>query len=145
VLSGLALVSVLSRLAALAVRALLAVLAARSWRGLPRYESTDAGFAAWLYAIARHVVVDAHRAGQRSIPYADPPDSAADAEPSEDRVVLQEAVARLPEEQRQVIELKFAMGLSNDEVAAAMGKSPGAVNTMRWRALLALRKMLEDA
>jgi DNA-directed RNA polymerase specialized sigma24 family protein len=44
-----------------------------------------------------------------------------------------------------VVELRYLAGLSNDEVAAAMGTSPSAANTKRWRALLVLRDVLKDA
>jgi len=50
----------------------------------------------------------------------------------------------LTEEQAQVIVLKFAEGLSNAEVARAMGKSEGAVKSLQFRALAALRRRLEE-
>ena len=41
-----------------------------------------------------------------------------------------------------MIELKFFLGLTNAEVGRAVGKSPGAVNTIQWRALARLRAIL---
>ena len=40
----------------------------RAWAALPRYKSTGAPFAAWLYAIARHVIADVHRRAHRELP-----------------------------------------------------------------------------
>jgi RNA polymerase sigma-70 factor (ECF subfamily) len=118
----------------------------RAWAALPRYRHTGAPFVAWLYGIARHVVADALRAGARVEPCAEPERGSVDGWAGhDDRVVLGAALARLLAEQRAVIELKFMAGLSNEEVGAALGKSPGAVNAQQWRALSALRDLLGEA
>ena len=59
-------------------------------------------------------------------------------------LTLRGALGRLPTEQRQVIELKYLVGMTNEEVAVAMGTTPGAVNARRWRALKALADVLEE-
>ena len=61
-----------------------------------------------------------------------------------DLLALREAIDLLPTEQRQVVELKYLVGLTNDEVAAALGTTAGAVNAKQWRALRALERLLED-
>jgi RNA polymerase sigma-70 factor (ECF subfamily) len=115
----------------------------RAWAGLPRYRDTGAPFAAWLYGIARHVTADLWRGTTHSEARAEVPDRAVDhGDREEDRMDLALAVARLGEEQRTVIELKFLLGLSNEEVGRALGKSPGAVNALQWRAMVALREIL---
>jgi RNA polymerase sigma-70 factor (ECF subfamily) len=117
----------------------------RAWASLPKYRYMGAPFVAWLYGIARHVVTDVLRAGSRVEPQAEPDRGSFDSWSShDDRLVLGAALARLPAEQRAVIELKFLAGLSNDEVGAALGKSPGAVNAQQWRALTALRDLIDD-
>lgn len=116
----------------------------RAWAALPRYRDTGAPFVAWLYGIARHVVADTVRASVRVEPQAEPDCGGTDTRGREDdRLLLGAALGQLPPEQRMVIELKFLGGLSNDEVAATLGKSPGAVNTQQWRALASLRAILE--
>lgn len=116
----------------------------RAWAALPRYERTGAPFVAWLYGIARHVVADFHRHSAR-VELQEPDEGEAlDTEEYEiDCMVLRSGLDRLPEEQRVVIELKFLAGLSNEEVGAVLGKSPGAVNTQQWRALSALRSFMD--
>jgi RNA polymerase sigma-70 factor (ECF subfamily) len=113
----------------------------RAWTALPKYRDTGAPFVSWLYGIARHVVVDELRRQGRSEPHAE-----VDPGPVEhghdDRLALAAALNALPDEQRQVLELKFLLGLTNDEVGAALGKAPGAVNAQQWRALQALRKVM---
>jgi RNA polymerase sigma-70 factor (ECF subfamily) len=116
----------------------------RAWVQLPRYRSTGAPFVAWLYGIARHVITDEHRRQSKVEPRAELPDTLAKwAE--DDRLSLATAIARLPREQRRVIEMKFLMGMSNPEVAAALETTTNAVNAKRWRALTMLRGELEES
>ena len=61
----------------------------------------------------------------------------------DDRLELTEAIAKLPEDQRIVIEMKYFVGLTNDEVAALMDRSPGAINALQHRAHEALRDLVD--
>lgn len=116
---------------------------ARAWQALPRYRRTDAPFVSWLYGIARHVVADMAKVDHRSEPREDIEAGTWDPWPGRDDAArLRDALDALPEEQRLVIELKFLVGMTNDEVAAALHKRPGAVNTQQWRALRALQRHL---
>jgi RNA polymerase sigma-70 factor (ECF subfamily) len=109
----------------------------RAWRGLGGYRDTGVPFSAWLYGIARHVAIDELRKRHRAEPTDELPDR--EVEPmTADLLTLRGAIDQLPTEQRQVIELKYLVGLTNDEVASAMGCTPGAVNAKQWRALRAL-------
>ncbi len=115
----------------------------RAWKAIPRYRDTGAPFAAWLAGIARHIVADFYRTGGRSEPRAEVPDRPSSFEDGAiDRLGARAAVGKLPKDQHQVIELKFLVGCSNEEVAKALGKSPGAVNALQWRALASLRKIM---
>lgn len=58
---------------------------------------------------------------------------------------LRAALARLTLEQQRAITLRFGQGLSHREVAQLMGKSEGAVKLLQFRALRALRRLLEPA
>jgi RNA polymerase sigma-70 factor, ECF subfamily len=114
----------------------------RAWTALAHYRETGAPFAAWLYGIARHVVADEVARRIRTQPVAQTPDAGVPFR-ADDGLALAEALARLPDEQRQVIELKFLIGLRNPAVAAALNISVGAVNAKQWRAIGALRRLLE--
>jgi RNA polymerase sigma-70 factor (ECF subfamily) len=115
----------------------------RAWVALPRYKRTGAPFASWLYGIARNVVADVVRRSYRTEAREDLDGDAVDPWGGrDDRLALAEAIAALPKEQRQVIELKYLMGLTNDEVGTALGKKPGAINAQQWRALRALERLL---
>jgi RNA polymerase sigma-70 factor (ECF subfamily) len=115
----------------------------RAWRGLGAYRDTGVPFAGWLYGIARHVAIDTLRAAGRTEPRAELPERGVEPMTAE-RMTLHDAIERLPTEQRQVIELKYLVGLSNAEVADAMATSPGAINAKQWRALKALADVLEE-
>jgi RNA polymerase sigma-70 factor, ECF subfamily len=115
----------------------------RAWAGIERYRDTGAPFIAWLHGIARHVVADELARRRRVEPRAEPPEHSRELSVDE-QLTLAQAMDRLPQEQRQVLELKFLVGLTNSEVAAALGKTTGAVNTKQWRALEALRQTLGE-
>lgn len=115
----------------------------RAWAALPRYRDTGAPFVAWLFGIARHVVLDEVARGRRVMPREELPERAR-GWTVDDRLTLAQALDRLPAAQRQVVELKYLAGMRNEEVASALGKSKGAINAMQWRALGALREILEE-
>jgi RNA polymerase sigma-70 factor, ECF subfamily len=103
------------------------------WRGVP--------FAAWLFRIASNLIADRWREGARES--QDPPPGIPDAHERDDierRVMVFQLVDRLPGAQRQVIQLRFVEEKSIREIAAALGKSEGAVKQLQLRALESLRK-----
>jgi len=139
-----------SRLSPAAAEDATAESFARAWASLGRYRDTGRPFVAWLYGIARHVITDAHRADARVRPtddLDDLDDPAVDGHSDRraGQLDLYAAIGRLKGKQRQVVELKYLAGLNNDEVAAALGTTPGAVNTMQWRALRNLERSLEQS
>jgi RNA polymerase sigma-70 factor, ECF subfamily len=115
----------------------------RAWRGLSAYRDTGVPFAAWLYGIARHVSIDELRRQGRVETRDEIPDRGVEPMTAE-VLTLRGAIDELPTEQRQVIELKYLVGLTNEEVAAAMATTPGAVNARQWRALKSLAEILEE-
>ncbi|WP_372671966.1 sigma-70 family RNA polymerase sigma factor [Amycolatopsis kentuckyensis] len=124
----------------------LAVLTA-----LPSYRDQGRPFLAFVYGIAQHKVADAHRAAarDRAEPTAELPDevdSDIGPEQHELRRELHERMARLlevlPDKQREIVVLRVVVGLSAEEVADAVGSTPGAVRVAQHRGLTRLRKVL---
>jgi RNA polymerase sigma-70 factor (ECF subfamily) len=121
------------------LRMLEAIRSSRAWQS---------SFSGWLYRIAHNLVVDYFRAGhQEELPLeewpAPPREHPSDiAERSIARQRLRAAISQLTGEQNVVITLKFLEGMSNAEVARAIGKSEGAVKSLQFRALAALRRMI---
>jgi RNA polymerase sigma-70 factor (ECF subfamily) len=107
-------------------------------------------FVAWLYRIAANVVVD-HVRSQAARKEKDLREDTADTVDatatlpgvSDRRMDLAQAVADLTDDQRELITLKFIEGLSNAEIAEATGRSAEAVRALQFRALIALREILD--
>lgn len=106
-------------------------------------------FRSRLMTIARNTVIDAARR-QRPVASLDAtrpaaaeagPEHVAIARSERDRVHA--AVARLPETQRQVVELRL-VGLKGPEIADVLGISHGAVKTANYRAYQRLRELLGE-
>jgi len=65
------------------------------------------------------------------------------AEQNESRHAVKEAMNHLTREQQHVLALRFSQGLSIEETAQTMSKTAGAVKVLQFRALAAIRKLLE--
>ena len=70
------------------------------------------------------------------------PTSESDPSMMVDRLDLRDALAKLPANQREVVILRFLVGLSALEVAEVIGKGPDAIYSLQARAFLALRAHL---
>ena len=126
----------------------LAVLTA-----LPGYRVQGRPFLAFVYGIASHKVIDAHRAAtrNRSEPVADIPDAVESSDGPEQRALRIELSSEmgklldtLPEKQREILVLRVVVGLSAEETAEAVGSTPGAVRVAQHRALARLRKSMPE-
>jgi RNA polymerase sigma-70 factor (ECF subfamily) len=131
---------------------LTAVVFAKAWEGIERFQWRNLPFQHWLLRIASNVVVDHWRSRRRATTSIDGLADAASDEPlPEDRVAydvemqtLQAALLRLPDDQRDVLILRFIEGYSHAETASVLHKSEVAVRQIQVRALRAVRKQLTD-
>jgi RNA polymerase sigma-70 factor, ECF subfamily len=115
----------------------LANLARFEWRGLP--------FAAWLLRIASNAIADSWKAKSREHgnPSSDEPLSHdIGVEDVERRARLFRLVTTLPNDQRRVIEMRFAQEKSIREIAQGLGRTDGAVKQLQFRGLESLRAQL---
>jgi len=128
----------------------------RAFRALPAFRG-QAKFSSWLYRIALNLCRDWMRRERRT-PIVQPPedvdlmDLATAAEPSEsieDLVarkdmtrLVENAMTRLPEEQRTAIVLKEYHGLTFQEIADLMGCPLSTVKTRLYQGLTVLRREL---
>ena len=117
---------------------------------LPRYEAREAPFRSWLFRIAHNVVVDELRGRRPHATLAAVAGMAASGPTPEEAAIgeerhrlLRDLLARLPDDQRRVVELRLA-GLSSAEIGAELGRRPGAVDTALWRAVTRLRALLAE-
>lgn len=127
----------------------------QAWRQAGRYEEVRGGVSTWLTMIVRSRALDRVRARGRlreerwaelpepspSEAYDAPAGPDAFTERSEERRLIEAAVAQLPPEQRETVELAYFRGMSQSEIAASLGQPLGTVKT---RARLALQKLRES-
>lgn len=104
-----------------------------------RLESTTA-VRAWLIVTCRNYLRDQLRKRGRIATPLDAIDiAAADVDPLT-RVALASALATLPDGQREVLVMRFVLGMPTSEVAAASGRGVKAVESLQHRALESLRR-----
>ena len=120
---------------------------------LPRYRFIGTPFQAWLYRIARNLIIDSHRkaSSRNEVPLDEVVNSSAgDHDPSqivEDQIVVEQVQAVLGELKplkQDVLILRFIVGLSLNEVASILGRTIGSVKVTQHRALRELRTILES-
>jgi RNA polymerase sigma-70 factor (ECF subfamily) len=122
---------------------------ARAVAGIGRFEWNGSGIDGWLFGILRHVVLDAHRARARQIRAPHAETQTPDPGPlervlnDEETTAVRAAFAQLRAADRELLELRVMAGLSSEEVAAVLGKRPGAIRTAQARALQRLRRNLQ--
>jgi RNA polymerase sigma-70 factor, ECF subfamily len=118
----------------------------RALAALPRYRHTS--FRSWLFTIAHNTVIDGWRGSRIETPL-DAIASHHDPAPGpEDEALREDAgrevrtlLARLPRDQRQVVELRLA-GLTNQEIAEVLERSVPATKMLQVRAMSRLRSLL---
>lgn len=121
----------------------------KAWRGIDKYRWKGQPFSAWLYRIAHNHVIDYFRTSRqhqpldREIP-ADGDQPQQELETKQIQQSLLRAISSLPQQQKQVITLKFIEDLDNRAIEHIMGKSQGAIRVMQMRALAALRQILNE-
>lgn len=120
--------------------------------GLRNFSGNEQSFRAWLFAIARHRVIDYGRARTRrpTVPLAasgaDEPLAPDAADVAIERISAQAVlslIATLPRDQAEIIVLRVVAGLDTDAVARLVGKSPGAVRVAAHRGLRRLAAVID--
>jgi len=107
---------------------------------LKHYEPRRVPFGAWINTVAHNASIDYLRA-QRTIPSEDVLDpEATEVDFSRDRLAaIREALATLPEDQREVLTLRFVVGMSVKEIGERLGRSESAINALQHRGRRRLR------
>jgi RNA polymerase sigma-70 factor, ECF subfamily len=116
---------------------------ARLPRRLQRYQPRQAPFGAWITTVAHNAAID-HLRAKRMVPH----EQAVDPETphhdlSHDRLAaIRAALAELPQPQREVLVLRFVVGMGTKEVAAKLGRTELAIDSLQSRARARLRAEL---
>src|SRR5882724_9367800 len=120
-----------------------------AWRDAGGYDPSRGSPEAWMITRARTRAIDRVRATRRrSQTFVAPLDeamAAAPAEPAADRGTIRSALGRLPEAQREVIELAYYAGLTQTEIAARIKQPLGTVKTRIRLGLERLRDVVKTS
>ena len=120
------------------------------WRSARSFHPERGSGSAWLFAVARHAIID--RARRRVEPAVEAPAEQAETEAGPAEVAEQAwlswqvhaALERLPERERIVLELAYWSGLSQSEVASYLDVPLGTVKTRTRAGLARLAPLLEE-
>ena len=122
------------------------------WRNAARYDAARGTVGTWLLTICRSRALDRLRSRHRRREDATIDDAATFESPAPDPVsamvtsetgrIVREALAELPVEQRQAVELAYFRGLSQSEIAEKTGQPLGTVKTRVRLAMVKLRERL---
>ena len=124
-----------------------------AWKGLPNFRG-DSQFSTWLYQLTSHAAIDLMRREKRQIAAEDitevsAPDPAPgpqqQAERSEQRQAVRDAILQLTPEYRQIVVLRFLEDLSYEEIGAALKLPSGTVKSRLNRAKSQLKDILSKS
>jgi RNA polymerase sigma-70 factor (ECF subfamily) len=120
---------------------------AKLMTALPKYQEREVPFSAWILRVARNVAFD-HMRSRRAIPCEEvrelDPTAHDDEAANQTSLTLREALATLPEDQRQVVVLRHLVGMTPGEIAGHLGKSEPSVHGLHHRGRGALRAVLTE-
>jgi RNA polymerase sigma-70 factor, ECF subfamily len=110
-----------------------------------RYEQREVPFSAWILRVARNAALD-HIRSRRMVPVEDVriTDAGQDEIRFDRYSSLRDALAQLPEQQRQVLVLRHVAGLTPLEIARHMRKTESSVHGLHHRGRGALQAALRE-
>lgn len=117
---------------------------------LPKYQQRGLPFAAWLFRIARHTVIDINRRRKPTVSWDALPEALQHlTEQNPESLALhQEALVQLrvwltglKADQRELLALRFAAELTVPQIAAVIGKKPEATRKRLSRLLQSYKEL----
>jgi RNA polymerase sigma-70 factor, ECF subfamily len=121
----------------------------KAWENLDRYQTGSSHFIAWLYTIARNLVIDHYRMKKSTLPLDEalghPSDIAMPDEQSEmhfDLEAMRDGLQSLSADQQQALILKYIAGLPNESIAKVMNKQEGTIRGLQMRGLQTLARYM---
>lgn len=121
----------------------------RAWRHISVLEESQGSVRAWLFTVARNIVIDEWRTkrSQSEFTVAEVPEGEGQSDRTDQMLqswMVAEAVTRLSPEHRAVLLQCYYRGASVAEAARHLGVPEGTVKSRTHYALRALRLALEE-
>jgi RNA polymerase sigma factor (sigma-70 family) len=122
----------------------------RAFRKRRTYRPGRGSMDAWLFGIARNAALDELRKRKRRASLESDPEDTGSPSPDDQaelslrRETVRAALASLTGQERDLIALKFAGGLSNGEIAGVLRMSESNVGTRLHRTITKLREACND-
>ncbi|MEJ7793205.1 MAG: sigma-70 family RNA polymerase sigma factor [Gaiellaceae bacterium] len=121
------------------------------WRTAGSFVPERAKASTWLLTLVHRRAVDLVRREQRrrSDPLEDAPEPTTDSAEDDawlrlERERVQGALAQLPDQQREAIELAYYGGYTQSELADRLGQPLGTIKSRMFSGLARLRELLDD-
>lgn len=122
------------------------------WRSAEGFQPDRAKASTWVLTFVHRRAVDLVRREERrrtepeeAAPVPAGPGADEDAERRSKREVVQDALRRLPPEQREAIELAYYGGYTQSELAERLGEPLGTIKSRMFTGLQRLRALLDEA
>jgi RNA polymerase sigma factor (sigma-70 family) len=121
------------------------------WRTAGRYVPERSQARTWVLTIVHRRAVDlVRREERRRTEILEEPVEEGTAEPSEaawlalERDRIRNALARLPDQQREALELAYFGGFTQSQLAERLGEPLGTIKSRMFNGLARLRELLDD-
>jgi RNA polymerase sigma-70 factor, ECF subfamily len=123
----------------------------RAWQHPEVAENNERSARAWLFTVARNMVIDESRSARFRREVSTPDDVGAfegacpdEVDAALDRLLIGDALARLTPEHREVVRRSYFQGWTTAQIAADLGIADGTVKSRLHYALRALRLALSE-
>ncbi len=123
----------------------------RAWQHPEVADNNERSARAWLFTVARNIVIDETRTARFRRELSTPDDVGAfegacpdEVDAAMDRLLIGDALARLTPEHREVVRRSYLQGWTTAEIAADLGIADGTVKSRLHYALRSLRHALRE-
>ncbi len=119
----------------------------KALQNLGSFQFREVPFSSWLYRIAHNHLIDYIRSSKRhqSVTLDDAEHLLFERDRLDgrlDRDLLSAALAKITDEQRQIVLMRVVQGLTIAETAKAVGKSEDSIKQLQSRGLKALKRVM---
>jgi RNA polymerase sigma factor (sigma-70 family) len=121
------------------------------WRSAERFRPERSKASTWIFTLVHRRAVDLVRREERrraepldAVPHSSGPATDDEAWLGLERARVREALSRLPDQQREALELAYFGGYTQSELAERLGEPLGTIKSRMFNGLARLRDLLND-